>query len=557
VVVAAYDRRGSARWIAPAGILCVYVLLLAITASVDPGDTRDYANSITERFAGKDLYFWESGHLLWRPLGFLLVLVAHPVHAGSSSMASYADVVHALSAISIAAGAVALLALFAFQRRMGVRALPAAVATTALALTCAFLDYAQSGTAYIPALAMLIVALWALAVDDPSRWRGLVPGVALAASVLLWLPMMFVVPIIALSPLILRGDDRRRRVTAFAVCVLSGALVVAAYVSVAAIKQIHSIAAFRAWIAEATHGIRDSGGVSRAAIGFARSVSSTKDLGLTAKRHLLGDPYAPATMADVLRAGLYRVVIFYAALGALVLWLALRRQWRVLGYLAVTAVPVLGMAIAWQGGDLERYLALFPALFLAVGVALSSMPRRWGVLCTAVMIAMFGAFNLPDYSRATVARTCDALTGRLLAVSAEPGRKKLLVTMTVDELTAMRGRCPDARVLDRPDLPAVYGVFAPHVSEAAQWRRSFADRAQSQWESGGSVWISKGLLQPAPPAAWHWAEGDDNRVRWRDFPVFFHLFTFGGLGKGANSFVEIVESPRNIAILDSARRTAR
>jgi len=170
---------------------------------------------------------------------------------------------------------------------------------------------------------------------------------------------------------------------------------------------------------------------------------------------------------------------------------------------------------------------------------------------------MFGAFNLPDYSRATVARTCDALTGRLLAVSAEPGRKKLLVTMTVDELTAMRGRCPDARVLDRPDLPAVYGVFAPHVSEAAQWRRSFADRAQSQWESGGSVWISKGLLQPAPPAAWNWAEGDDKRVRWRDFPAFFHRFTLGGLGKGANSFVEMVESPRNIAILDSARRTAR
>lgn len=557
MVNAAVGRRTFARWIAPASILCVYVLLLAVTATTDPGDTRDYANSITGRFAGRDLYFWESGHLLWRPIGYLLVLVTHPLHAGVSRAVSYQEVVHALTAISIAMGAVALLAILAFQRRMGVRALPAAGATIAMALTCAFLDYAQSGTAYIPALAMLIVALWALSADSPSRWRGLVPGLAFAMSVLLWLPMVFVVSVAALSQIILRGDDRRRRIAAAVACVLSGALVITAYACVAAIKQLHSATAFHEWLIEASHGIRDSGGVSRAAIGFARSVASTGQLGLVAKRHMLGDPFAPATMADVVRAGLYRIMAFYAALGVLVIVLARRREWRVLGFLALTAIPVFWLAISWQGGDIERYFALFPALFLSVGVALSARSWRSGVLSSAAMIAILAAFNLPDYSREAAARSCAVLSRRLQSVPTVAGGRTVLVTITADELTAIRGRCPDAPILNRADLPRLWDIFTPHVGNATQWRRSFAERALAEWDSGGRVWISTGLLRPSPPAEWHWAEGDDNRVHWRDFPAFFNHLELGELGSGENSFVEVIASRRDVAILDSARRSPR
>ena len=106
------DRRGFARWSVPVGVLCGYGLLLALTASADPGDTRDYAKSITERFAGRDLFFWESGHLVWRPLGYLLILITHPAREGISSAAFYAEVVHSLTAISVAMSAVNLRAVW-------------------------------------------------------------------------------------------------------------------------------------------------------------------------------------------------------------------------------------------------------------------------------------------------------------------------------------------------------------------------------------------------------------------------------------------------------------
>lgn len=535
-------------------VLCAYVLLLALTASADPGDTRDYAKSIAERFTGRDLFFWESGHLLWRPLGYLVVLIAHPSHASLAPAALYADIVHALTAISVAMGALAVLAFLAFLRRMHVQAIAAVGATIAMAMTCAFLNYSQTGAAYVPAFAMLIVALWTLATgDDHSESRGIVPAVALAACVLLWLPMVLVVPVAAVSQIILRGDDRRRRLVAVRACVLAGAIVVAAYLSVARITHVHSLAGFRAWLILASHGIQNSGGISRAGIGFARSILSTNDLGITAKRHLLGDPYAPATMADVVRAGLYRVALVYFALGALVVSLARHRDLRPLAFLGITAVPALAFAVAWQGGDLERYFALFPALFLAVAVALSSLSPRVRVLCTVAIIVVLGSFNLGDFSRGAAAHLCDKLANELLSVPATSTGQSLLVTMSADELTTMRGRCPDAPVLEQPGLPQVLALFTPHVKDATAWRRLFADRALASWRSGGRVWVSTLLLTPKPPDEWRWAEGDDPRVHWRDFPEFFGRLSFGELGSEKEPFEEVLPTGATISALDSLR----
>ena len=554
---AAIGGNRAARWIAPAIVLLVYAFLLAITANVDPGDTRDYANSIAARFAGRDLYFWESGHLLWRPLGYLLVLVAYPVHPGVAQGALFQKAVHALTAASIAMGGVALLAFLAFQRRLGVRVVSAVGATIVLALTCAFLNFAQSGSSYVPAFAMLLMALWALASSGAPARVGAVSGVAFAASVLLWLPMVFVVPVAALSQLILRGDDRGRRSAAALACVVSGAIVIAAYAGVAVIERLYSAVLYRAWLLEASHGIRDSGGAARAVIGLARSSLSTAQLGIVAKRFLLGDPFAPATFADVVRAGLSRVLVFYAALALLLVALAWYRQWRVLAFLALTAIPVLALAISWQGGDPERYFALFPALFLAVGVALSGPPARAGALCTAALITIYVALNFGDYSRATSAQTCAALARRMQSVPSIGGRPALVVTMTADELTTIRGRCPDASILGRSDAPHLYGVFAPHVANAVQWRRMFAERALAAWGNGERVWISTGLLRPSPPAEWHWAEGEDTRVHWRDFPAFFRRLSLCERCGGSRSFVEVIASPGDVALLDSARRVAR
>src|SRR6266550_6632519 len=63
------------------GALCVLLYLLAafFTGSYFMGDTVDYAQAIVAHAAGRDYFFWEFGHLLWRPLGFALFQIAAPI----------------------------------------------------------------------------------------------------------------------------------------------------------------------------------------------------------------------------------------------------------------------------------------------------------------------------------------------------------------------------------------------------------------------------------------------------------------------------------------------
>lgn len=536
-------------------VLLAYCLLLALSASEDPGDTRDYAKSIAERFANRDLFFWEAGHLLWRPLGYLVVLLTRSAGAPISAAAFYAYIVHSLTALSVVMGAVALLAFLAWAQRCGIATIPAVGATLALATTCAFLNYAQTGASYVPSLAMFMVGLWALErANARAQWRDFVSPLAFSLCVLFWLPMMFSIPVAAASPLILRGDSKRRRIAAAWSCVLAGVLVVAAYLAVAEIKHIHTIGEFRHWLSDASHGIENSGGLSRTAIGLARSVVSTAQLGITAKRYLLHDSYSPATAADVVRAGLYRVAIFYAALGLLCYSLVRKRQSRrVLAFLALGAIPVLAFAVAWQGGDLERYFPLFPALFLAVGVAFSSLQRRFSVLAVVALVALLAAFNIPEYSRAKATRACGELESRMHSVTASNRTHTLIVTMGADELSSFRGRCPDARELEQPDAPGVVGIFTPHSAEGIHWREFFAERALDEWRGGGRVLISSGLLAERPPAQWHWAEGDDPRVRWGEFPGFFDSLATTGSRGDSRTFLEVLPSAANEAALERAR----
>lgn len=547
--------RRSARWRAGAVVLFGYCVLLALSASEDPGDTRDYAKSIAEPFANRGLFFWEAGHLLWRPLGYLVALITRSADAPISAAASYAHAVHSLTAVSVVMGAVALLAFLAWAQRCGIATIPAVGATLALATTCAFLNYAQTGAAYVSSLAMFMVGLLTLETADArAQWRDIASPLAFSICVLFWLPMMFSVPVAAASPLILRGDSRRRRNAAAWTCVLSGALVVAAYLAVAEIKHIHSIVEFRHWLNDASHGIENSGGLSRTAIGLARSVVSTGQLGITAKRFLLHDSYSPATAADVVKAGLYRVAIFYGALGILCYSLARKKQSaRVFAFLVLGAIPVLAFAVAWQGGDLERYFPLFPALFLAIGVALSSLQRRYSVLAAVALVALLAAFNIPEYSRIKTARACTELESRLHLATASNRAHTLIVTMGADELFSFQGRCPDSRELERPGVPRVIGIFMPHSADGAHWREFFAQRALDEWRAAGRVLISSGLLEARPPTQWHWAEGDDPRVHWGEFPEFFDSLGTTGSRGDARTFLELLPSAANKAALERER----
>ena len=551
-------RYSASRWVSSRPdwliVLAGYAVLLAATSSAYPGDTRDYANSIVARFADRDLYFWEFGHLLWRPIGYAVVVATRHADGGPHA-ALFPATVQSLVDISVTSGALTLVAFLAWLRRLNIPRAPALVATLAMGLSCALLNYNQTGTAYIPALAALCVALWSIArVDDVAPGRvSLLAVAALSLSVLLWLPMIFAVPAVIMSPLVLRGDNAaRRRVSAklLASCALC---VECAYAAVVMVKGIHSAPTLMSWIASASHGIHDSGGIARATVGFARSILSTDRLGIIAKRHMLGDPYNPATLGDVIRGGLYRLVLFY--FGAAVIVISLLRSpigRRALIEFALFAIPVLAMAVAWQGGDLERYIALFPGLFMILGAALALVsPRAQPVAAIGVVLAL-GALNLPDFDRNKTARACADVARRLAFVPADTNNPPLVVTpLNSDELTQGRGLCPAAAQLEDEKRLRVVGLITPHESLAPFWRAVFASDVEKAWRAGDRVWLSTRAFATRPASEWGWAEGDDPRVHWRDLSPFFGRLQHGTSKTGDDEFVEIPPTASNLIILDS------
>jgi hypothetical protein len=404
---------------------------------------------------------------------------------------------------------------------------------------------------------MLLLGLWALAGDEwqSERRTIAIASAGFALAVLFWFPLVLAVPGAALSAIILRGDAPRRRRIVVAVCGISALLTILVYLPIAAMAGVRTVASFRAWMTESSHGISGVGGLQRAIVGFGRSLVNMDRLGLVAKRHLIHDPYNPASMGDVARAGLFRLAAVYALLGAMAIVLALRPAGRrALALLVATAIPVVGFALKWQGGDLERYLAMFPALFLAIGVVLWTLAPRAQVAGVVLVVALLAAVNVPAISRAKHNAQCAMLTARLQSVPREPGRPTVMFTPhELDEIATFRNRCADAPLLREPTPPQTFALVAVNSEPAARWRNELAIRAERAWAQGGHVWISRRAFVQAPPATWKWAEGDDPRLHWKEFPEYFAQVDVGSPVGGEDGFVEILPTPRSQATVKRLR----
>jgi hypothetical protein len=547
---AAHASSVTRRRIDAAIVLAAYVVLLLVTRTLDQGDTNVYAEDLLRWSRGyPDLTKWEFGHMLWRPLTYALSQVLGLNDAGATDGMVFARIITMLSALAMLSGAIAVVAFRSWLDRLGVARVPALFATVAFAASSAFLGYAQTGSSYIPALAMLVLGLRALAADDAqSDTRTIVSAsIAFALAAMLWAPMVLGVPAAAISAIVLRGNTARRRRVAFAVCALSGTITILCYVPIALLAGVRSVGDLRAWVAESSHGIRGIGGLSRVIVGFGRSLVNMDRLGLVTKRHLIQDPYNPASWGDVASAGLFRLGLLYALLAAMALVLVRRPIGRrALALLIVAATPVMGFGLKWQGGDLERYLAMFPALFLAIAVAIASLPRRIQLGSAVVVPLLFMVVNVPAISRVKSQRECARLNARVGSVPRTDGKPVVLLTPhELDEIATFRSRCPGSPLLVGSNPPFAYGLVMANQETAPLWRQSIATRSAQVWARGGHVWISRRAFVTSPPPTWKWAEGDDPRLKWRDFPAYFSQLEFGPAVGGDDGFVELLPTPRN------------
>jgi hypothetical protein len=501
--------------------------------------------------------FWDFGHLLWRPLGWLGFVVSKPIVGIFGQRGEPAEVLTTLISINFLAALSGVVLFFLLAARMLAGTWPALLATIAFCTADAFLDYAHSGNAYVVGLACLVGGMYLSSFKQSENLfpgQSILAGVMYALAVLFWLPYVFVLPAAIALPLMMERFDQGRlrfaRKTLLA-CAVVGLI---AYFSAMAAVGIRNIADFRAWALASGHGqIQPGGWRALARLGFSlpRSFINMDNDGMWLKRYMLHDPYAPVRLFDLFRLSWWKLALFYASLCAICLELLRARKGRlVLSGLFLALVPIVVFAIfIFEAGSIERYLPLFPFLFLALGYVLDS--DKASGLIKGLLIAFLICtltVNIAAMSRTTLAGQRASAMARIHDLIPLLKPNSLLIAINEqDNLAQFRQNFP----LDPVNLDAqwqTYDLLEINTARLATWQQDFAKRAVGTWRRGGSVWLPARLLQARPSPNWGWVEGDDKRVSWNGVHSFFARFNTGP-AIGEDGFVEFEDNLTNREIL--------
>ena len=548
----------------------LYVFAIGFTNSHYMADSGGYVVSILA-YAGISEYvaenpvvadyrsenrFWDFGHLLWRPLGLFLFRVLTPV----SSLVVGPDPGYnariLLMWVNYLAGLVSVLLLYALIKTLTERVWLAVLVTFFFTFSHGFLNFAQTASSYVAGLGFLMAGLYLLLKDkgEPSPLAAICGGIACAGAVMMWAPYLYVVPGTIAAPLVLFGSNKRGRVSVVygtaAFLIATGVV----YLVVMAAIGVHSPSDFRDWLASSSHGIRTSG-LARTLFGLARSFIHMGNDGILFKRYLLNDPFNPVTPIDLVRLSLWKLVLFYLALGATLIGLLVSRSYRMLALLSLTALPLIIFAIKFDGGAIERYLPIYPIIFISLAWVLSK-PQVSRVL-RIVPLVFFGFAIIVNSSvmvRIVLDRQKHATEERISAVIPQLRPNSWVVTSHLqDDLVNFQISFPFEPV-NRHRSYHVYPLLVLNSDQTKIWREEFASRMLEAWSKGGDGWLSVRLFNPKPEAGWNWVEGDDPRVPWEHLHAFFTQFETGPVVGGADGFVRLENSEQNKQLLNSTLR---
>jgi hypothetical protein len=560
VQIREHRERTPSSWrpsVISAGLLVIcYVLITALTGAHFMADTREYATHILEFQRAVANNLWDFGHLFWRPLGWLTFVLTKPVTRLFVGENERAQVIVTLIAITWICGLVSVVFFFDLTTRVVKRRWIALVATIAFLFADAFLNYVHAGCAYVPGLAGLIFGMWFLIRDDATTaefWRVFLPSAAcFAVAAFLWLPYGLVVPAAIASSFLMHDSNPRLRRIAWQTAGLCLIIGLFTYVVVVIGLRIRNFDDLKAWIVSAGHGQMQSRGLIRLAFSMPRSFINLGQDGVYFKRYLVHDPYAPVPLAALLKLGFWKLGLFYVFGAVLCIELVRSRAGRRMFLLLMSAcVPIFIFALfIFEAGSIERYLPLFPFVFLAAAYALrEENTRRLAKVvilsCFILMIAING-----NAMRKSVLEKQHEMVARRIRDLA-PLLKRESIVMTVgarEDISEFKMNFPLDPLNLREDFRD-YGVVEIGAARLATWREDFAKMVRSTWAQGGDVWLSKRLLSARPRPEWNWVEGDDQRIKWTDLPSFFSQFDTAQTVGGEDGFLLLPNSSKNQQIV--------
>jgi hypothetical protein len=535
--------------------------ILLTTRAVELGDTQVYANEIVEHIGkspfGNGNSLWEFGHLLWRPLGWLILTLSSPLIPARTDWTPFMQASFVLIVISVSSALIAIALWYAIAMRVSASRRTVFLIVLAAACSHGVLLYAHSGCAYIPGLTCLTASLYFL------LGRRTIAGAAFfALSALIWFPFILAGAALLLLAACPAADwseplkdsfAQFDRAAAIRFLSLSAAIVVLVYGLALWARQISSVKEALNWYSAANHGFSQSGKLVRMATGLPRSFLYLGKDGILYKRFLRHDPYSPVTLRELARASLWKLVAFYLFMVCL-LYEMLRRPrpgWLLLVFAAVS-VPVLFFAVViLEPGAPERYLPVLPFLVVSIAWALrdfGSRRRLTQFFVAAFLVCViftdgysFAAPRVSAQNSASLARVSD-LRSRL----ADTGLA--MVTTNQDNLDETLNRLAFDDI-NRPAPLPLYDIIEPANIRVLTWRQDLAARTIKVWANGGDVWVSTRVWSLKPQPSWNWVEGDDPRISWADLPRFFTTLNTDAESGGPDGFLRLARNDANLALL--------
>lgn len=498
------------------------VASLWLTAPETTADAPEYARDIVNARTRGLSELAEPGHLAWRPLGYAIAqTMGLPEEVSAAEQVRLTQ--RRMTRVANVAGTIAAMSLALLTWGLTGALLPTLLAPLLLVTSSTFISYAQAGTSYIPALAALTIGMcigWRTG-SRGSLLLGAASGVLIALSVLFWLPFVLVVPAALLGGLWLGRSHGRTQALAesLVALVVCGVVGFASFGMVAGSIGITTLDGFVDWLRGSSHGVT-TGGLTRVLIGLPRSFVYMGNDGREVKRFLLGDSLNPVAAGELVRLGLWwKMLAFYSA-GATVLILAFRNPAirRTLGLLTLAAVPVVGLAVTWMGGDLERYLAMYPFVLPLLAIALQHVWQQRrplaaaGALGALALVWLLNLWSLgPERSRSVIRHelsrigcVTDSLDATALIVVPHHGDPMYLFARNHLEEQPRRSGA-EVVTFVRPGSPEVAG-----------WQDSMRTRVGARLHSGNRIWVADYVRDSVPPRDMGWVEGVDKRVAWAD-----------------------------------------
>ncbi|HEY7212348.1 MAG TPA: hypothetical protein VH477_18885 [Bryobacteraceae bacterium] len=547
-------------------VIAASILLLLLIRPIGYVDTFDYAKHVVDEshhlLKPQQNPFWEFGHVLGRPLGYVLW---SPLRGVLRTLCQGDDILAAgsvLIGISIAAGFLGAIFLFLLLTRLTRNTTIAAIVSVAYLSTHALLFYTETGMAYVPGISCQIAALYYLQrfIDEGrfSAVRGALAGLFLGLSLVLWFPYVLSVPGILCYALLIPETvpggaltcDFRQRMPGLA-GMAAGTIMplLLVYLPVMIFCGFTHASAIAQWIARSRYDKRPINGLLRMAGSIPRAFLALNQGNTEWKRILF--EHRRFTAGVLIKTGVWKLLLVYGMFALLVaqLW---RSMWgrRLLLCLAAAAIPVvIFAAFLFEAGPPERYMALFPLLFL--GFAWIMADRQASALVRLALAAFFASMlltNMPALFRFRSEAGFESARARLAALNPIlTSNDRILIFSLQDTVMGFVQAHPfDLLSRDRYlMIPAVpWGTI--HVR---QWRQQVAERTLSVWQRNGNIWISQRLLYERPDPAWGWVAGDDPRVSWEEVPAFFHSLDLVSPRGGDDGFSEIARTAKNEAHL--------